>query len=213
MECHSTCNQEQPPSQCLQTDHRLLISDIYCYHGTVAVPSRHVYSTYYTYNSYFFLSQAATCFGLFTENSPFIETGALPEDFWPMILAAMSIQYAGLMVESVVAKLKGPLCPIHPILYSLCMDCKHLHRLYSLFFLNYYFHIPQWYNTITPGVDVSTVLLPSYNILFNYGPRSLYLNMPKNRNDLFDMSFAGTLTTLGLSMVIMRKVFMSQYSC
>jgi hypothetical protein len=60
---------------------------------------------------------------------------------------------------------------------------------------------PRWYYPIASGVDVNTVLLPSYNILFNYGPRSLYLNMPKNRNDLFDMSFSGVLTTLGLSMV------------
>ena len=52
-----------------------------------------------------------------------------------------------------------------------------------------------------PGVDVSNVLLPSYNILFNYGPRSLYLNMPKNRNEIFDISFSGIITTLGLSMV------------
>ncbi len=51
------------------------------------------------------------------------------------------------------------------------------------------------------GVDVSNVLLPSYNILFNYGPRSLYLNMPKNRNEIFDISFSGIVTTLGLSMV------------
>lgn len=79
---------------------------------TVTVPFHYTsciiivqYSAYTDNN--FILSQAATCFGLFTENSPFIETGALPEDFWPMILAAMSIQYAGVMVESIVAKLKG----------------------------------------------------------------------------------------------------------
>lgn len=43
-------------------------------------------------------------------------------------------------------------------------------------------------------------IIPSYNLLFNYGPRSTYLNMPKNRSDLFDIATSGILTTLILSL-------------
>ena len=54
-----------------------------------------------------FCFQAATCFGLFNEKSTFFETGELPAEFWPMVIASMSIQYVGIVVEAFVAKLKG----------------------------------------------------------------------------------------------------------
>lgn len=121
---------------------------------------------------------ACSCFDVFNENSQFFQTGQLPDEFLPMIVTALTIQYAGAFVETVVGQLKGA----SPLLFS-PLHHSSPHDLPDL-----------------AGVNVSSAIVPSGNILFSYGPRSLYMNMPRNRNDLFDIAASGVLSTLTLSL-------------
>jgi hypothetical protein len=52
------------------------------------------------------------------------------------------------------------------------------------------------------GFDVSTVIVPSFS-LFNFGSRSIYTTMPKNRNDIFDAAAISVGLALLSSMIFL----------
>lgn len=52
------------------------------------------------------------------------------------------------------------------------------------------------------GFNVSSVILPSFSI-FNYGSRSVYTSMPKNRNDVFDTAALSISFALTCSLIAM----------
>lgn len=51
-------------------------------------------------------------------------------------------------------------------------------------------------------VEVSVSYIPALSI-FSYGPRTTLVSMPKNRNDMFDITLAGIATSIGLSVAAM----------